>query len=55
MVVMRHALRQDEVDPDFVSSSTAWWDPPLAEQGFQQVEALEKKLVGPSQKDSNNM
>lgn len=37
MLVMRHALRLDEVDSDFVASSTAWWDPPLAEKGFDQV------------------
>ena len=47
LVVMRHALRQDEVDPGFVSSSTAWWDPPLAEQGLQQVEALAYKSMEP--------
>ncbi|KAL0029958.1 hypothetical protein WJX77_009700 [Trebouxia sp. C0004] len=37
MVVMRHALRLDEVDDDFVSSSKAWWDPPLAPKGFDQA------------------
>lgn len=37
MLVMRHALRLDEVDSDFVASSTAWWDPPLADKGFDQV------------------
>ncbi|DBB12889.1 TPA: hypothetical protein ACH3X3_005649 [Trebouxia sp. C0006] len=37
MVVMRHALRLDEVDHDFVSSSKAWWDPPLAQKGFGQA------------------
>ncbi|KAA6423094.1 MAG: hypothetical protein FRX49_07081 [Trebouxia sp. A1-2] len=37
MVVMRHALRLDEVDHDFVSSSKAWWDPPLAQKGFDQM------------------
>ncbi|KAL0053573.1 hypothetical protein WJX82_007749 [Trebouxia sp. C0006] len=34
---MRHALRLDEVDHDFVSSSKAWWDPPLAQKGFGQA------------------
>ncbi|KAL0034447.1 hypothetical protein WJX79_002512 [Trebouxia sp. C0005] len=34
---MRHALRLDEVDHDFVSSSKAWWDPPLAQKGFDQA------------------
>ena len=37
MVVMRHALRQDELDPSFVTNSSTWWDPPLAPAGFKQV------------------
>ena len=37
MVVLRHALRLDEIDENFVHSSDAWWDPPLAPAGVQQV------------------
>ena len=37
MVVLRHALRLDEVDAEFETSSKAWWDPPLAQKGFEQV------------------
>ena len=37
MIVMRHALRLDEVDASFVTSSSTWWDPPLAKAGFEQV------------------
>ena len=40
MVVLRHALRLDEVDPDFAGSSKAPWDPPLAPAGFEQVQNL---------------
>lgn len=40
MVVLRHALRLDEVDHEFVTSSEACWDPPLAPAGFEQVPSL---------------
>lgn len=40
MVVLRHALRLDEVNHDFVTSSKACWDPPLATAGFEQVQCL---------------
>ena len=40
MVVLRHALRLDEVDHDFLTSSKACWDPPLAPAGFEQVQCL---------------
>lgn len=40
MVVLRHALRLDEVDHKFVTSSEACWDPPLAPAGFEQVQCL---------------
>ncbi|KAL3137967.1 hypothetical protein ABBQ38_005212 [Trebouxia sp. C0009 RCD-2024] len=44
MVVLRHALRLDEVDLAFVGSSKAPWDPPLAPAGFEQARAVSREL-----------
>lgn len=37
LLVMRHGLRQDEVDPSWVQSAERPWDPPLAEEGRKDV------------------
>lgn len=40
LVVMRHAKRLDEVDSNFASTSSSWWDPPLTPQGYQEVSSV---------------
>ena len=37
LLVMRHGLRQDEVDPNFTRRSSRPWDPPLSTRGRNQV------------------
>ncbi len=37
LVVMRHGLRQDEVQSDWASTSLQPWDPPLSAGGFEMV------------------
>lgn len=36
-IVIRHALRQDSVDPDWILSSPTPYNPPLASKGFDQI------------------
>lgn len=36
-IIVRHALRQDSVDKNWVSSSASPYDPPLALKGFEQA------------------
>lgn len=40
LIVMRHGLRQDEVDPSWGRSAERPWDPPLAEEGRKDVSAV---------------
>ena len=37
LVVMRHGLRQDEVQSDWSSTSSRPWDPPLSSDGLEMV------------------
>lgn len=39
LLVLRHGLRVDEVERDWVSTSSRPWDPPLAPQGLEQAGA----------------
>lgn len=40
LLVMRHGLRQDEVDPNFTRRSSRPWDPPLASRGRNQAASV---------------
>ena len=37
LMVLRHGLREDEVDGHWVDIADRPWDPPLAEQGLEDV------------------
>eukprot|EP00210_Caulerpa_lentillifera_P008513 g8120.t1 len=40
LLVMRHGLRQDEVDSSFILKSNRPWDPPLASRGRNQAASI---------------
>ena len=42
--IVRHALREDSVHPDWVKTAERPWDSPLAKEGFAQAEKLAKRL-----------
>lgn len=46
LLVMRHGLRQDEVDPTFVSKANRPWDPPLASRGRNQAASIVSVIGG---------
>eukprot|EP00210_Caulerpa_lentillifera_P003556 g3392.t1 len=45
VVVMRHGLREDEVDSNFATKSNRPWDPPLASRGRNQAASV-VSLIG---------
>ena len=42
--ILRHALSEDSVHPDWVKNADRPWDPPLAKEGFSQAEKVAKRL-----------
>jgi len=42
--ILRHALREDSVNPDWVKNTDRPWDPPLAKKEFFQAESVAKRL-----------
>lgn len=45
LVVMRHGIRQDEVDRDWTTTADRPWDPPLSLEGLQMVLKIVRSFV----------